>query len=251
MERVWGAKRKEREVEEGRAQRVGTGAGPQAKSRRTAAPREASTAAFRVFSPHTGVHARSPPCPCGLAAHPCLVQHENVIYEDGDGGHIQRMLRCCAALCRITVSAAPGNSHPRVGNGFLAAVEHQGRIINQLLLLLLYFLNMSVSWQVSQVCRGARLFVPVCGDKQRPRQLCGRSRTGLCRVQQLGRPGRRGDNLPASCRHVQNCTSALQTLHRFNPQLIDVCRVCRVCRVCVCVCAMHVCVMCVMRVTSC
>ena len=136
MERVWGAKRKEREVEEGRAQRVGTGAGPQAKSRRTAAPHEAATAAFRVFSTLGPTLARHLVLDHGLAAHPCLVQHENVIYEDGDGGHIQRMLRCCAALCRITVSAAPGNSHLRVGNGFLAAVEHQGMILNQSLLLL-------------------------------------------------------------------------------------------------------------------
>jgi hypothetical protein len=53
----------------------------------------------------------------------------------------------------------------------------------------------------------------VCGDEQRPHQLCGGSRTGLCRVQQLNRPVRRGDNLPASCCHVQNCTFTPLAIH--------------------------------------
>jgi hypothetical protein len=71
----------------------------------------------------------APPVLYGLTVRPLLpVQHENVVYEDGDRGHIQRMLRCCAALCRIIVPTAPGNSRPHVGNGFLAAVEHQGII---------------------------------------------------------------------------------------------------------------------------
>lgn len=143
MESRWGAKRKEREEEQGTAQRTGTGApaGSQAKSRRTAASPEAAPA-FRVFSASPSREGRATLVVLArvLWAHRAaasLLQHENVSYEDGDRGHIQRMLRCCAALCRITVPAVSGNARTH-GNGFLAAVEYQGIHISKFHIIYLF-----------------------------------------------------------------------------------------------------------------